>query len=1265
MRVIITLSGISLCMLMASCIPTVLLICFLVAVSWAGTTYISQATGRDESRCIGGGTQHPCKTLLYVADFANNASLNIEIQDPILHVTDNITFHNATSVTLEGSSTVGTVLLKCNCNNCGLRFEHSLDITIRFINFTSCGAGVKPTAAVLVYACYNLTVEESYFTSSLGTGLSIIDTYGTVNICDSVFEGSACANCTDSTGLQILFGNNSSNRGTVAPGSNYTIENCHTRNNVDRRVYKYLYSSYGGGISLLFKGRTTENIVMLRNITVEGNIATWGGGMFLEFRENAMHNRVTLVHMTFRSNQAAKAGGGLDIGYLDSTSDPPITNAVYVEDSTFTDNHARYGGGSGIYASHTSCVQEDDHKDNTLVFRSCVWKGNVARFSSTVDISPFAHDTLGSLYFPHPKFVECTFSANHLQPYGKQSGESRSINAGSFAVFGFEVQFEGWVEFYNHTFTALHVTDGAVTFLPGTQALFMNNSGSQGGALAMFGSSSLHLLPQTKLMFINNSASIAGGAIYHSTQNHHDFISSRTCFIQNGSNTNSTYEQKPKLIFRGNHAGHANQSGQSMFATTFLPCYFEQFSARLGEHTMLDALQQIAMFDFGEQTQQVAMATSGIAFDFDNSIPLSVVPGKDVKIPLEMKDELNSMVPSVYHVVTNDTCRTDRQYMIDRLSIIASEKTTCGLSLTSVSFRESLFKVQISVQKCPPGFHVENETCICSAFSKKNAYYGIATCHDRQSHAYLRNGFWAGYDNDKDQSLLTAPCPSSFCMTQTDRDLAGIQLPNSSSSTQLKNIICRSHRTGWLCGKCDPNRTTYYHSPTYRCGPQPLCAWGALFYFLSEIFPIVVMFSVIALCDIRFTTGTASGLVFFAQIIDTVTLNMKWNTKPPNAIHILSIPYRVMYGLLNFDFFNIEQASFCLWRNATVLDVIAFRYVSVAFAFILLLTIVLFLKYCSCKCLPVNKNRVGKNVSVIHSMSAVLVMCYAQCTNISFQILAKATLRGAGREPQHNITLFGGIHYLNKEHLIYAVAACFCTSTIVAVPPVLLLVYPGYLPLLSFCKLNETRPALLISKMFTKLKPFLDSFQGCYKDRLRFFSALYFVSRVVILAVNAFTSNISQSIIIVEIIILLMLGIYTLFHPFHKAADNINTGLILLNMAVIGCLTMLAYSQNGYEDQIKLVVFALVVRLILLYLPIVCTCIYVVRKAVCWKFEKMWRKNEIHAPNTLTDDNSNSHHVIDHNYVNFQEVTVDSSEPAPDNDLSYSYADREELLAYI
>lgn len=1294
----------------------------LEAADTGNFTYVTQAVSNaeDTAHCINGGDQFPCFTLAYVANQISSSS-TIRIKVSELDINDTVSFINVSNVTIEGSS--ARTVLRCNCINCGVEFKHSQNITIKFLAFTGCRVHMRTFhigAALVVYKCCNFFIENTNFFKNTETGLSLIDTHGYVDIHNTTMYGNGVGECQNCSGLSINF-----TKSIARNWSIYSIEDCHlwknrasfgggislefTGNSANNKVslrnvhlkengakwgggifvgfsnrskhnevflynvasYKNMWknetheNSYGGGIGLKFTRNSANNSVSLRDVHLEENAATWGGGILIEFTSRSDCNQVNLDNVTAYDNTAYKAGGGIDIGFIKSTSTPPITNIVFIENSNFIGNYARYGGGTAIYASSTTRgMEEAHHSDNTLVFRSCNWEGNGAHyFGSAIDVSPFAYDALGSLYFPHPKFVNCTFHSNNMkkQDFINNDLRPRQYNVGSFAVYGFEVQFEDKVEFYDHTSTALHVTQSIVTFLNNTEALFQNNSGYKGGAMSLSGSSSLWLYPNTTLNFHNNTASDRGGAIYHTTQNYHDFISSRTCFIKSYTNEQ---QEMPQLIFDGNNA---TQAGKSMYSTTFLPCYFEQSMglwnlSRSDNHTVADALNKIANFHFVEQNYQEALATSGLSLNFIGNKRLDVVPGKTVAIPINMTDELGSCYPSIFRVVSDQsakTCKTDRFYTLDKIVIKGKENTKCNLSLISVSLRATEFKVTVSVEKCPPGFHTDNESCICSAYSKKHAYHGISTCHDRRPFAYLKQGFWAGFDTD--ESLLTAtPCPSSFCVAKVNKSAGpGIALPQRSSPKALEHIICQPHRTGWLCGRCQTNRTIYYHSPSYRCGSQGACVCGILFYLLSEILPIAVMFSVIAIFDIRFTTGTASGLVFFAQVIDTVSLNMKWNLEMSKSIDSLSILYKVIYGLFNFSFFNLEALSFCLWKNATVLDVIAFRYVSVVFAFFLLLLIVLFLKYCTCNCLLLKNDRLRRNRSrsVIHSISALLVTCYAQCTNISFHILAKTTLKGAGGEVKHDVTLFGGVHYFQKDHLMYAVAACFCLSTIVALPPLLLLVYPGYTTIFSFCKLNETRPLRIVSQLFMKLKPFLDSFQGCYKDKLRFFSGFYFVSRVVISAVNAFVSSILETFIFTEIILLLLLGAYAICHPFQKAKDNINNGLILLNMTIIGCLTILAYSQNA--DDTHIVTTALTIRLILLYLPIVCVCANMVKGAAGSYIKK--RKKKIDLDDLRFEDTHNLQ-VIDHNYLPFQEVAVDSTEQSPeDSDSLY----REDILEYM
>ena len=1228
--------------------------------------HVDEAEGEDGSKCITGGVEFPCKTLLCVADSIDanrSSSLTIKIKGPTLRINSTVSFDSTTNLTLEGSPTE----LECNCENCGLIFNNSEGIIIRNLSLNGCGVvSNKTLAAMFIYDCYNVVIESSNFTRSANaTGLYVRNTFGAVQILDCVFQNNtACNDCSSISGLKIRFlSSYGSGHETAGSASNYTIAHCHFRNNKNEGALSFHSNSLAGGVELQIEEDSTGNLVSLVDVRIENNAATWGGGMVIEFGGNAQNNHVSLSQVTFSSNAAAKAGGGLNVGFIEGASDPPITNTVYVTDCEFIDNIAKYGAGTAIYASHTNCAEESDDNGSALVFESCRWAGNIAAFfGSTVDISPYSYDTLERIYYPHPRFINCVFTANHTH---EQRNQNLLINVGSFAVNAFEVLFEGTVRFQNHSITPLHVTDGTVTFLPGTRAFFENNRGSQGGALALFGSSVLQVLRNTMLSFVNNSASGDGGAIYQSTQNHHDFFSSRTCFIQNGGETYRDAKERPTLYFRGNRVGHKSQTGHALYATTFLPCYFSQFGrVRFSEDGVMEALQKIALFHFDNDT--VALATSPQAFE-SNETDLSVIPGRVAKINVTMKDELNNTAPTVYRVIQNDTCPADRQFIINSFRINTREEE-CTLSLVSVNFRESLLKLNITLEKCPPGFYMDDtsQACSCSAYVKTEAYFGINSCHDQQINAFLSNNFWAGYDDD--EKLLTARCPSSFCIIKLDREVHGIMLPNTSSGADLQKAVCRPNRAGWLCGKCEDKHTTYFHSPTYQCRPRRYCAWGVLFYFISEVFPIVAMFSVIAVFDIRFTTGTASGLVFFAQIIDTVTIRMKWDSEQSKLIEVLSIIYRVIYGLFNFNFFNLESASFCLLRNATVQDVIAFKYISVLLAFVLLLCIVLFLKYCTCNNCLKTKSKVfvvWKNRSVVHSMSAVLVMCYAQCTNISFQILTKTTLRGAGNEPVHSVTLYGGVKYFSSEHLVYALAACFCLSTIVAIPPVLLLVYPGYLTLFSFCKLSESYPVQFASRFFIKLKPFFDSFQGCYRDKLRFFSGVYFLGRVAILGIDAFVTSTSQSVLGMEITILIVLGMYALCHPFRSTTDNVNTILILVNISLIGVLTQLAYSQDGYDDQRNVVTFAVVARLILLYLPIVAVVANAVRWIACL-YKKGREDGANETEENLPERQENSPGaVIDHSYLPFQEISVGSLDQSAAVETSYSYREREELLAYI
>ena len=69
------------------------------------------------------------------------------------------------------------------------------------------------------------------------------------------------------------------------------------------------------------------------------------------------------------------------------------------------------------------------------------------------------------------------------------------------------------------------------------------------------------------------------------------------------------------------------------------------------------------------------------------------------------------------------------------------------------------------------------------------------------------------------------------------------------------------------------------------------------------------------------------------------------------------------------------------------------------------------------------------------------------------------------------------VEYCHGRHLLYFIIAVLCTLVIVIGLPLLLLLEP----FLNH-KIN-----------FTRMKPLLDQFQGCYKDKYRCFAAYYMI----------------------------------------------------------------------------------------------------------------------------------------------------------------------------
>ena len=199
-------------------------------------------------------------------------------------------------------------------------------------------------------------------------------------------------------------------------------------------------------------------------------------------------------------------------------------------------------------------------------------------------------------------------------------------------------------------------------------------------------------------------------------------------------------------------------------------------------------------------------------------------------------------------------------------------------------------------------------------------------------------------------------------------------------------------------------------------------------------------------------------------------------------------------------------------------------------------------------------------------------MAYSQCSYISFSILYQITIYNESTAYKQVVFLQGNIEYMTKAHFPYAIPAIFCICSFIAVLPILLITYPLCNKVILFLGIEENCIIKFISRLIpiTKIKPFLDCFQGTFKDKYRFFAGLYFMYRVSILS-SMFATGVMPIFVIIELQLIVMMALHTITWPYQKKIHNIIDFLVLTSLAIINTLKSLNffYAENGKRSGSK------------------------------------------------------------------------------------------------
>ena len=1033
----------------------------------------------------------------------------------------------------------------------------------------------------------------------------------------------------------------------------------------------------GGGLSIYIKGDSYNNTFEIADCSFTQNNAIWGGGMLAEFQDYVAHNTLNIMNSLFISNEchytptSATGGGGLRLGHWvnHQSKYPVLGNIINVDRCHFADNRALNGGGLSILVARQNTSRDKLVQINV---NDCVYSHNIAHLGSAVYIDTY-FSLLGLLADVHMARPSIEYN---IADYVKPNNKTLPHQAGLGAVCVHEVflMFHESAAFLKNDGSALAAIHTQLYFSD-CNANFYGNSGHKGGAVILLGGSFLIINETTQMNFQTNNAMVQGGAIYNTYIVREHVVSTSHCFFQHINRLKEPEDWGARFTFQGNTLTFGSYEN-SIYSTSILPCTWAGTSI----HKNKSAVFCWEGWYYTNSTGDPVQCSTQLSTDVGeitltaagDSNLVQAFPGHEFKFNIDIKDDfghdVSERTPFVAAIKASNSAmgvNGDLYYIWgESTTVWGKEENNVTLMLDSHNDRVWRLEIIVELLHCPPGFTIANKThenennsklqCICA-----NDYDGVLICDNKNFRAKLMKGNWMGQIQGSNQ-YLSLSCPPGFCTSNLTS--SHFFLPNNSES--LSDLICGSkNRRGILCGQCIDRYEPAVNSPTYECVACTNVNMVAnIFKYIAAVYvPIIIIFVVIIVFGIRLTSAPANAFILYSQVISS-TLNLDADGQIPLELiiggvykTILLKAYQFLYGIFNLEFLGVLIPPFCIGAGLDTLTVISLRYTVACIPLLMILMAIVVVKIGGCvrdKCNIMNTNANTSNTAVqrqmfktliafiikrkrklseslLPSFAAFLLLSYTKFSLTSAYIMHKQYLidENGTSIPPARVYYSGHLDVNDKGYIIpYLIPALLIFFIFVLVPPLLLLHYP--IIVLEWCL--EKIQCVWCLYPATKVHIFLDTFQGCFKIKHRYFAGLYFVFRLVInTSVILTAGSWLQRYIVQQIACIVMVILLTLCQPYNKENSIFNyiDTLMFANLAIINAISLYLYAYSQINPQIN-------------YLPPLPLCFstylstYHSSGYVFWKktksYHKTWRMHiKVKIRNILGYCNINRYEVLE------------------------------------
>ena len=485
----------------------------------------------------------------------------------------------------------------------------------------------------------------------------------------------------------------------------------------------------------------------------------------------------------------------------------------------------------------------------------------------------------------------------------------------------------------------------------------------------------------------------------------------------------------------------------------------------------------------------------------------------------------------------------------------------------------------------------QSQSCICG-----NLVENVVSCSisaDNKSEVAVMFGFCLSMNN-ANTSMVVGPCPFNYKRYAH----VWVYLDVPSNPWDVDGVVCGfTNRTGQLCGQCVDG----YSPPVYSYYPQCVrCSLGTNNwpkYLAVSLLPTTIFFLTVTTVRFRAPSSILHGYILFSQVLTSPPIVRRLsefihkshseNTPLGYSLKVLS----AYFGIWNLDFFRLFYSPFCLYPNASTLQVLSLDYIIAVYPLLLIVftyTLVT-LHYKNCKlvvwlwrpfigCFARCRRQWDIQNSLVDAFATFLLLSYVKLLHVSFDILAPAKVWNVNGKLQHPVLYNDGtVEYFSTKHIPYAVVAIIVLLVFILLPIFLLCLYPcrSFHKLLNRHHINS--PAL---------QKFMDTFQGYYKDGTsgtrdyRFFAALYLILRMIINGYLVISAENGILITIVMVFILLLFVLQT-----YKDKHNTNIDALFLMFII----AFLSSEWNMYDHN---TVFIRTNNNIVIYIVLLVTMVY-------------------------------------------------------------------------